>query len=184
MLGEQGNVVAPFAQGQRLDRKHVEAEVEVLAKASALHLLLQVAVGGRDHAHVDGAGALLADALEMALLQHAQQLALQLERDFADLVEEQRAAVGELEAADAVAQRAGERALHVAEELALEQFARDRRAVDADQRPVAPLARLVDGARDQLLAGAGFAGDHHRGVGRRHQLHLPQRLLDRRASGR
>ena len=39
-----------------------------------------------------------ADALELALLQHAQQLRLRLERQLADLVEEQRAAVGELEA--------------------------------------------------------------------------------------
>ena len=80
-----------------------------------------------------------------------------------------------------IAQRAGERALGVAEELALEQFARDRRAVDADQRPVAALAGLVDGARDQLLAGAGLAGDQHGGVGRRDQLDLAQRLLDRGA---
>ena len=149
--------------GTRLDRKHVEPEIQVLAKPAALHLLLEVAVGGGDHAHVDGAGALLADALEIALLQHAQQLALQLQRNFADLVEKQRAAVGELEAADAVAHRAGEGALDVAEELALEQFARDRCAVDADQRPVAARAGFVDGARDQLLAGAGFAGDHDGG---------------------
>ena len=126
-------------------------------------------------------GARLADALELPLLQHAQQLALQLERDLADLVEKQRAAVGQFEPADAVAQRAGEGALDVAEELALEQFARDRRAVDPDQRPVAAAARLVDGARDQFLAGAGFAGDQHAGVGRRHQFDLPQRLLDRGA---
>ena len=142
--------------GTDLHRKHVEPEIEVLAKPAALHLLLEVAVGGGDHADVDRAGALLADALEIALLQHAQQLALQLERDFADLVEEQRAAIGELEPADAVAHRAGEGAADMAEELALEQFARDRRAVDADQRPVAAAAGLVDGARDQLLAGAGL----------------------------
>ena len=44
------------------------------------------------------ARAVVADALELALLEHAQQLGLQLERDLADLVEEERAAVGELEA--------------------------------------------------------------------------------------
>ena len=42
-----------------------------------------------------------ADALELALLEHAQQLRLQLERQLADLVEEERAAVGQLEAARA-----------------------------------------------------------------------------------
>ncbi len=87
----------------------------------------------------------------------------------------------QLEAADAVAHRAGEGAAHMAEEFALEQFARDRRAIDADQRPVAAAGGFVDGARDQFLAGAGLAGDHHRGRGRRDQLDLPQRLLDRLA---
>ena len=105
MLRQQGNVFAPLAQRHRLDREDVEAEVEILAKTAALHFLLEVAVGGGDQAHVDRAGAFFADALEIALLQHAQQLALQFERDFADLVEEQRAAVGEFEAADAVAHR-------------------------------------------------------------------------------
>ena len=44
-------------------------------------------------------GLVAADALELALLQHAQQLDLHRQRDLADLVEEQRAAVGLLEAA-------------------------------------------------------------------------------------
>jgi hypothetical protein len=45
----------------------------------------------------------------------------------ADLVEEERAAVGLLEAADAAAVGAGEGALLVAEELGLEERLRDRR---------------------------------------------------------
>ena len=43
------------------------------------------------------------------------------------------------------------------------------------------LTGLVNGARDQFLAGAGLAGDHHGRRGRRHQLDLAQRLLDRLA---
>ncbi len=104
-----------------------------------------------------------------------------IQRNFADLVEKQRAAIGEFESPDAIAHRAGEGAADVAEEFAFEQFARDRRAIDPDQRPVAAAARLVDGARDQFLAGAGFAGDHHGCRRRRHQLDLAQRLLDRLA---
>ena len=40
-----------------------------------------------------------AEPLELALLQHAQQLHLRRQVDVADLVEEQRAALGQLEAA-------------------------------------------------------------------------------------
>ena len=54
-------------------------------------------------AHVDAVRLDRADAPDLALLQRAQQLRLQLERQLADLVEEQRAAVGGLEQAGAAA---------------------------------------------------------------------------------
>ena len=60
--------------------------------------------------------------------------------------------------------RAGERAAHVAEQLRLEQRFRDRRAVHLDERHLALRAVVVDRARDQLLAGAGLAGDEHRAL--------------------
>ena len=82
----------------------------------------QIAVGRGDPAHVDLERARAADALEAALLEHAQQLGLQLGLELADLVEEERAAVGQLEPAALALGRAGERALLVAEQLALEQL--------------------------------------------------------------
>ena len=114
------------------------------------------------------------------LLQHPQQLHLGLQRQLADLVQEDGAPVGELEAADPAIQRSGERALDVAEELALHEPRRDRAAVDLHQWPRAAHAQVVDGPRDQLLAGAGLAGDQDGGVGRRDLLdpaqHRQQRL--------
>ena len=68
-----------------------------------------------------------AEPLKLALLQNAQQLGLQIERHFADFVEQNRAAVGQFEFAGTVCDRAGESALAVAEELALEQAPRARR---------------------------------------------------------
>jgi hypothetical protein len=62
------------------------------------------------------------DALEALLLQHPQQLGLHGRLDLADLVEHQRAAVGQLEPPLAELVSAGERALLVAEKLALEQL--------------------------------------------------------------
>ena len=62
---------------------------------------------------------------------------------------------------------AGERALLVAEQLALEQRRGNRGAVDGDERPVAARAQRVERAREQLLAGAALAAQQHRGVGRR-----------------
>ena len=77
------------------------------------------------------------DAVDFAELQHAQQLRLHRQRQLADLVEEQRAAVGQLEQARLVVGGAGERAAHVAEQLALEQRLDDRRAVDRHEPAIA-----------------------------------------------
>ena len=58
-----------------------------------------------------------------------QQLALELERYFADLIEKERSVIGQLEAPDTVSQRTCERSFDVAEELALEELMRDGRTV-------------------------------------------------------
>ena len=65
------------------------------------HARLEVLVRGGDDAHVGLDRLVAADAVEAAVGQHAQQPRLQLRRHVADLVEEQRAAFGLLEAAAA-----------------------------------------------------------------------------------
>ena len=69
-----------------------------------------------------------------ALLQRAQQLDLHLYRYLADLVEEQRAAVRELEAPRFARHGARERPTLVSEKLALDELLRDGRTVDLDER--------------------------------------------------
>jgi hypothetical protein len=79
----------------------VEPVIEILAKASFSHFDREIAIGRRDETHVDANRLVAADALERSLLQHAEKLHLQRERDLADFVEEERAAVRLLEPADA-----------------------------------------------------------------------------------
>ena len=62
------------------------------------------------------------------------QLGLQPHVHFGDFVEQQRAAVGLLEFADAPRDRAGEGALLVAEQLGFEQSFGNGGAIDADER--------------------------------------------------
>ena len=101
-----------------------------------------------------------------------------------DLVEEQAAAVGELEAAGAAPDRAGERAGLVAEQLALEQGLRDRGGVQLDQRPLPARREVVQAGRDQLLAGAALADHQHRPVERRDARDLLHQIEERPRSGR
>ena len=121
---------------RQLDAHDLEPVVEVLAERARGDRLVQVAVGGRDQPDVDLDRLVRADPDDLAALQHAQQLDLGGQRHVADLVEEQRAAVGVLEPALAVAVGAGERPLDVAEELALQDVLAERGAVQGDERLV------------------------------------------------
>ncbi len=84
---------------------------------------------------------------------------------------------GQFEAADLARDGAGEGALLVAEELALQQSHGNGGAVDLDEGAPAPRAAIVNGAGDQLLAGAGFALDQHGRIGGRDRLHLLQHRI-------
>ena len=96
---DERDVLLALAQRRHVDRHHREAEVEILAELALLHLALQVLLGRRDDADVDLDGAVAADAPDLALLEHAQELGLQVERQLAELVEEDGAAVRQLERA-------------------------------------------------------------------------------------
>ena len=62
-------------------------------------------MGRADDADVDALGRGRAEREHLPLLEHAQELGLRLERHVADLVEEERAAVGALDEARLVADR-------------------------------------------------------------------------------
>src|SRR5437660_294922 len=98
-----------------------------------------VSVAAASAAAMGVAGAaVVADAVGLAVLQRLEQLGLERHRHLADLVEEEGAAVGQLELARLGARRAGEGAALVAEQLALEQLAGQRGAVDLHEHALAP----------------------------------------------
>src|SRR2546426_711377 len=181
VLDQERQVLDPLAQPRQHDRDDVQPVVQVLAEAPRLHLGLEVLVGGREDAHVDLQGAVAADPLELALLQDAQDLGLRLRPHVADLVEEERPAVGDLELALARRDRPREGALLVTEELALDQLARERRAVHLDERLRAPRAVVVERVGDQLLPCAARAADEDRQIRVRHLADHVEHPLHRRA---
>ena len=170
VLHERRDVLSPLAQRRHRDREDVEPVPEVLAEAAGLHLLVQAAVGGGHEAHVGLERRGPADALELPVLDHPQELGLQLEGQLADLVEEEGAAVGDLEAALALGDGPGESALLVAEELALDERGRQRRAVELDEGPGPARAQVVDRVGDELLADARLPLEEDRARRGRHLL--------------
>ena len=134
MLDEQGDVVAPLAQGGHAQGHHVEAVVQVLAELALGDELVDVPVRRGDQPHVERDQRLAPEPAHLPLLEDAEQVDLGLGGHLADLVEEQRAALRHLEPAGLLAHRAAERPLLVAEQLALDQRLGQRPDVGGDER--------------------------------------------------
>ncbi len=106
------------------------------------------------------------------LLQDAQQFGLHGEGQFADFVKKERAAIGQLKTAGLVLECACECAAGVAKELALEQVFGNGTAVDFDKRAFLAQTVFMDGAGDEFLTRAAFAGDEHAALRGGHQRHI------------
>ncbi len=119
---------------------------------------------GTEDPHIGRRLTLLADRTHRLLLDHTQQLHLHVQRQIADLVEEQCSALSRLHHAFLVRHSAGETAALVTEELALHQFSRNGAAVHSDERTVTPRSGVMDELRYEFLARARFAVDMYRGL--------------------
>ena len=183
VLGQERHVVPTLAQGREADGDGVDPIVEVLPKLSRLHRLGQIAVGGGHEPDVDPPRARGPDPEERPGLDRAQELHLAIRLHLADLVEEQGAAVGELDQPRLGPDRAGERALLVTEQLGLEDLARERAAVNRYERPRGSRRVFVDRPGDELLAGAALAQDQYRRIGGGHAIDDPQHLVHPGALG-
>src|SRR5581483_5258031 len=158
---ERHEVRRTLAERGQAHREDGESVVEVLAERAVAHRGREVAVRRRDPPHVGRDRLRSADALEAPLLEHAEQLRLEVRLQLGHLVEEERPALRQLDAAAPARDRARERALLVAEELALEELLGERGAVDRDERPARALAPGVHAARGHLLPGPALSEEEH-----------------------
>ena len=176
MANEHGDIARAVTQRRGKDRENLEPIKEIAAKLLFGDHLCQIAIGGGDQANIDVDGAGATEALDFPFLQSAQKLGLQVEREFADFIEEERALVREFEAAHFAGDGSGKRALLVAEQLALDQAGRNGRTVELDKGALAARTEPVNGARQQFFAGAGLALDEDGGVGGRDGFNLLEHL--------
>ena len=140
-----------------MQREHAQAIVKIAAKRARGDHFGEVAICGGHQADIHANRLRAAQSLKLLFLKNAQKFGLQLERDIADFVQKNRAAVRQLEPADALRDRSGKRAALVPEQFRFEQAGGNRGAIDFDERAFAPRAQIVDRAGDQFLARAGFA---------------------------
>jgi hypothetical protein len=186
MLRQQRDVLTPLRQRRDVQVDDVEPVVQILAEAAFRDPGFHVAVAGGDEANIDLHRSGAAHRQHFLFLDRAQQLDLHGRRHFGDLVEKQRAAVSGDEQAG-LADGAGESASFVAEQFVGQQFFVEGAAVHRQEgavRVACPAAVvLVQGAREQFLAGAGFAGDQHVAAGGRDLARHIQQLLHAAVAG-
>src|SRR5262249_15923041 len=95
--GERFDLVrAPPPEGRQFDLDDLHPVVEIFAKRARRHELLEIAVRGANYPDVGSHRLTSAYPLEGAVLEKPEELSLDLEREIADLVEKERAFVGDL----------------------------------------------------------------------------------------
>jgi len=127
---EERDVLGALAERRDLNGEDVQAVIEVAAEGALGDALRKIHVGGGDDSDVHALRAIAAEPFEFLLLKHAKKFRLKFEGKVADFVEEERAAIGEFEAADFLTDGAGERAALVAEELGFEKTAGNGGAIN------------------------------------------------------
>src|SRR5438128_1826761 len=106
-----------------------------------------------------------------------QELHLHGRRDLADLIQEERAAVGLFELSPLLRHGPGKGATLVPEELRFQKGLRQRAAIDREEPSGPPRTELVDQPRRLFLAGPGLPGDQNGDVGLRDGPHETKQLL-------
>ncbi len=171
VLDEEGDVLRSLAERRQTEGQDGQPEIEVLPEVPARDLRLEVLVRGGDDPDVDGDGFRPAHPDDLPFAEGPEELDLGVLGEFADLVEEDRPRVGQLELAGLVGPGVGEGPLDVAEEFALDEVAGHGPAVDDDEGPVLARAGEVDRPGDELLARAALAADEDGAIDAAHLLH-------------
>src|SRR3546814_21174030 len=115
MAREQHRVAWPIRKRGDLHHHFGQPIIKVVAKAARGDHRVEIAVGRADDPRIDRDRLASADALDSPFLKETQQLDLPGQRNVDDLVEEQSAAVRQLDLALGRLYSAGERSLSVTE---------------------------------------------------------------------
>src|SRR5438132_5018673 len=166
-VDELGEIVEALTQRRQSELDSMQAIEQVRPESTPLDELTEGLVRRGDDPHVDVDRPVAAYALDPTFFDRAQNLRLHAEGHIADLVQEQGAATGQLEASDPRADGPGAGAALVAKQLGFEETLRDGGAGHRDQGAALARAPAMNRLRQELLARAALALDQHREVRRR-----------------
>src|SRR6266404_3405500 len=151
MARQWQNVFATLPQRRDAQLDNVQAVEEVLPEAALLDFLFQVAVAGSQNTGIGADDSVGPNALELAVLRHAEQLGLKLRGHLSNLIQKNRPAPGLFKAANPLRGGTRESAPLVSEKLSLKQRFRERCTVYFHQRPGETRTPRVQHIRQHLL---------------------------------
>lgn len=117
MIRQKWDVGATFAQRRQEERHDAESVEQVRAKAASGDFFAKRTVRGGDDTNVHGLSVGAAHRLDLPLLKDTQELRLNIERQLAHLVQEERATISRTKMTWSITMRTGERAFDMPEEL-------------------------------------------------------------------
>src|SRR5215470_11704106 len=97
VVHQQRNVLAPLPQRRDLNWEHVESIEKILAELMVPNHGSEIAVRRGNQPHVDLDRLRASESLEFLLLDRPQQFRLEFQADVADLIQKERASIGQLE---------------------------------------------------------------------------------------
>src|SRR5258708_33696774 len=121
MIDEQRNIACSFAKRRKPDGKNVQPVIQVHAESPFGYHLLEILICRGNYPDIDPSRLRAPESFELLLLNHAQELGLKLDRQFANFIEEKRTAIGGLKARYSMCQGSRERAPLSSTEFALDQ---------------------------------------------------------------
>jgi hypothetical protein len=114
---EQRDILPPFAQGRYFDREGLQAVIKILTKCACSDGGFEVAIRGRNHAHVSSNRCSTAGAVKDLIVQDAKQSSLDLESELPNFVQEDRPTFGYLKMTQVPFMRPSEGAFFMSEKL-------------------------------------------------------------------
>src|SRR5580704_2368341 len=178
VVDEHGNVGATIAECRKVYGYDVETEIEVLAEGAAAVGGFEIAVGSGDDAHVDVHFFVAADRTDFLFLENAEEFGLHFQRQLANFVEENCAAIGSLEKAVLRLRGSRKGTLFVAEEFTFHEGGNQRTTINRNEGGLRHGAAEMNGTGGKLLARAALTGNQNGSAGIFEARNHAQNVLD------
>src|SRR5262249_19272323 len=180
MSGQYRDVFRSLAQRGNYDFR-LEPVDQVAAERSSLRHRAQVLVGSRNNSRVDLYFRYAPDTRDCTLLHRPQYFRLRCQRQISYLVQEKRSSFGGLKVPHFRLSSASKGSLDMAEQIALDQIRRHRRAVKRLKRTI-PSTQIVNQSSEQLLSRPSFSENTNIALPWRVLLRAPYSLDHRRGA--